>query len=187
MSNNTILRKYLDILNESEIPKVAPQIDDPEQIVYAETAQGGSVAQIIESVKAFQRTVKLPETGTLDPRTLAAIMSHSAKLAEDMGASASVPMAPTPAVNTNPADTPTPANPATAPTTTPATPPVITREDLENKAELHTGYGLGLRGGSHHDCGHEPGSSKHLHWHHGYSKGSKEFAECMGVMKPISM
>jgi hypothetical protein len=183
MSNNTILRKYLDILSESATPLAEPKIADPEQIVYAETAQGGSVAQIIESVKAFQRTVKLPETGALDPKTLAAIMSHSARLAEDL----------MPVPNeTAPSDAQQILDQALAQsqqqaTTQPTTAPVITREDLENKAELHTGYGLGLRGGSHHDCGHEPGSSKHLHWHHGYSKGAKEFAECMGVMKPVSM
>jgi len=198
MSNNTIFRKYLDILNESATPKTEERIADPEQITYAETAQGGSVAQIIESVKAFQRTVKLPETGALDPKTLAAIMSHSARLAEDAPDGSSTPMpaaspaapAGTPASTGNNASVDMVPNdpnvntgaPAQAVAQAPAPAPVVTREDLENKAELHTGYGQGLRGGSHHDCSHEPGSGKHLHWHHGYAKGAKEYAECMGGM-----
>lgn len=163
MATQDILRKYLDILNESEAPKVE-QIADPEELVYSETAQGGSVAQIIEAVKAFQRTVKLPESGSLDPKTLAAIMSHSARLAED--------------------DMPTPMPTSTAPTApvNPTTAPPMEegtiQDTLRRKAALHEGYAHGLLANSHHECSHPEGSHEHLHFMHGYSKG---LAECTGV------
>jgi hypothetical protein len=166
MSNNTILRKYLDILNESETPKAEVKITDPEQIVYAETAQGGSVAKIIESVKAFQRTVKLPETGALDPKTLAAIMSHSSRLAEDNMGNAPAQPAFTPEAPTAPAPT------------APAPMAETIQDTLRRKAALHEGYSCGLMAESHHKCVHPEGSHEHLHWHHGYSKG---LAECSGV------
>ena len=208
MSNNTILRKYLDILSEDTSSKPADPsaIDAPSSDTSApdegKKVPIQSLAQkVVSTVTEFQKGIqaiagqfpanaperKVKPSGAIDPQTLVCLYAHynqaggaGKKVANDLK---------------TPSDEGTADNTISendgmmggaAPAPMPAPMP-ITQEELEHKAELHIGYGHGLSGGSHHACEHEPGSKKHLHWHHGYAKGAKEYAEClsgMGVYKP---
>lgn len=167
MSTNVILRKYLDILNEAEDVKnqaasepVAGDgaMPDPqEQITYAPVKGEGSIKEVIEAVKKFQGAVGLEETGVIDPKTLAEILSQSGQLGKEEMAKLS-------------------AGAKEAETTEPVAEGLEGRgkhDMISDKAALHLGYAHGLMGEMH-QCAHPVGSSAHSHYSHGHHEGLKE-------------
>lgn len=211
MSNNTILRKYLDILSEVDATPADPApISSPDAGTtdkQADQSSKGSVQslaqKVVSAVTDFQKGImaiasnfppnaperKVKVTGAIDPVTLVTLYAHynqagqaGKQVANDIASpsdqdkiSENIGVVPNPSGATSVDQ----AKALGASMPVPASTPAMTQEELMHKAELHDGYAKGLRGDSHHTCEHEPGSKAHLHWHHGYSKGSREFAECM--------
>jgi hypothetical protein len=213
MSNNTILRKYLDILSEVDAAPADPApvsspdagTTDKQDNQSAKSSVQSLAQKVVTSVTEFQKGImsiasnfppnaperKVKATGAIDPVTLVTLYAHfnqagqaGKQVASDVSSpsdqdkiSENIGVVPNPSGATSVDQ----AKELGASMPVPATAPAITQEELEHKAELHDGYAKGLRGDSHHSCDHEPGSKKHLHWTHGYAKGSKEFAECMAA------
>jgi len=200
-STNDVLRKYLDILNEAEIP-ATPAPTDPAQLDAPATDSSGKMdpiesaaGKVINAVKDFQKIIssvsgkfpanaperRIQTNGMIDPPTLAAIYSHGGR---GLSGSAELQKSLT---------TPSDADSTTmneddmagtiAPTETPTPVPMTEtiQDTIRRKAALHEGYACGLMAESHHNCTHPEGSHEHLHYMHGYSKG---LAECTGVWSP---
>ena len=163
MAQQEILRKYLDILNESS-PASSQEEMLPLNMVSAPSEN--PVRDLLEAVVKFKATQSDLEQNTrLDPKTLARIMSLSKVMEDDMG---------------NPMPAPTSTPPTGAPTSAPMPMEENIMDTLRKKAALHRGYSHGLMGDSHTHCAHKEGTPEHMHWHHGYSEGLKE---CSGVWK----
>lgn len=158
MSTNDILRKYLDILNESEAaPATAPTDNPADQITYAPETGKGSIKEVIEAVKDFQSSIGKDPTGIIDPSTLAEILSQSGTMAKDEMAKFQT-------------------EPAAADSAAPIAEGMngVNKQDmLADKAALHMGYAHGLMG-SCPECEHPVGSSAHSHYKHGQTEGLKE-------------
>ena len=164
MSTQDILRRYLDILNEgdekptTDKPASAETSDiaDPSQITYAPPKGKGSIKSVIQAVRDFQESVKLPVTGLIDPKTLAEILSQSGTMGQDEieklqagEAEKSDVVAESAAMGSSKQD------------------------QLMEKAALHLGYAHGLMGHDH-QCPHAVGTSAHSHYAHGHQLGLKE-------------
>lgn len=163
MSSNDILRKYLDILNEGAEATAEPVAGDgamPEpqsQITYAPVQGEGSIKAVIEAVKNFQGAVGLEETGVIDPKTLAEILSQSGQLGKSEVQKLQ-------------------AGHEESQATQPVAEGLEGRgkhDMLADKAALHLGYAHGLMGEAH-QCVHPVGSSAHSHYAHGHQEGLKE-------------
>ena len=173
MSSNDILRKYLDILNEAADQAAAEPVAGDgampapqEQITYAPVQGEGSIKEVIEAVKKFQGTVGLEETGVIDPKTLAEILSQSGQMGKDEMAKLS-------------------AGVEAGQTTAPVAEGLEGRgkhDMLADKAALHMGYAHGLMGEGH-QCAHPVGSSAHSHYSHGHQEGLKE---CGVISSPMA-
>jgi ribosome modulation factor len=160
MAQQDILRKYLDILNESTPAEKAEGMIPLDQV---SAPSENPVAELLEAVARFKQSQPDLETDTrLDPKTLARIMSLSKVMEDDMGSMSGAPMAPSPST----------------PNQMPMEENIM--DTLRKKAALHRGYSHGLMGDSHTHCAHKEGTPEHMHWHHGYSEGLKE---CSGVWK----
>jgi len=157
MSTNDILRKYLDILNESDAaPAAAPVTDNPsDQITYAPPTGKGSIKKVIEAVKEFQQEVGIEADGVITPRTLAEILSQSGSMGKEEMEKLQAPAE---------QDT------------------EVVAEGIEgrgkhdmlaDKAALHLGFAHGLMGEAH-QCAHPVGTSAHSHYAHGHQEGLKE-------------
>ena len=159
----------------------ASTMPDPSKadLTYAPQSGSGSIQAVIDAVKAFQKKTGLNPSGILDPKTMAAILSQSGKVAKDTAAKMQQPSdAPASGDKLSEDDmggTMSSSMPS-APSAMPVTETI--QDTLRRKAALHEGYACGLMAESHHKCVHPEGSHEHLHWHHGYSKG---LAECTGV------
>lgn len=168
MSTNDILRRYLDILNEDEQP--TPAMPSPDgQVTYAPQSGTGSISDVMEAVKAFQKSVGLEETGLLDPKTLAEILAQSGRLGKEEAAKLNA--------GAQSAE-PKPEEMAEGMGTGSSK-----QDQLHDKAALHLGYAHGLLGGEH-QCSHGVGTSGHSHYCHGHNEGLKECG--MGRMAPTS-
>lgn len=175
MSTNDILRKYLDILKEDAEQQpaatAAPEAGDSampspeEQITYAPVTGEGSIKEVIEAVKNFQGAVGLEETGIIDPKTLAEILSQSGQMGKAEMAKLT-------------------AGHEEQQTTAPVAEGLEGRgkhDMLADKAALHMGYAHGLMGEGH-QCVHPVGSSAHSHYSHGHQEGLKE---CGVISNPM--
>jgi hypothetical protein len=210
MAQQDILRKYLDILNEAEVPaKSTPadpaQLDAPPADSSKSDPIETAAGKIINAVKDFQKLIssvasKFPQNaperrvqtnGMIDPPTLAAIYSHGGKGltgSAELQKSLRTPSdSDSTAMNENDMGTMDQApmggagaGDYQAPMTTAPMSETI-QDTLRRKAALHEGYACGLMAESHHSCTHPEGSHEHLHYMHGYSKG---LAECTGVWSP---
>jgi hypothetical protein len=168
MSTNDILRKYLDILNESDAaPAVAPVTDNPaDQITYAPPAGNGSIKKVIEAVKEFQEEVGIAPDGVITPRTLAEILSQSGAMGkEEMEKLKAAPAEQDPAVVAEGIEG------------------RGKHDMLADKAALHLGFAHGLMGEAH-QCAHPVGSSAHSHYAHGHQEGLKECGAIPGGASP---
>jgi ribosome modulation factor len=165
MAQQDILRKYLDILNESTPAQAVEELLSLDQV---SAPSESPVRDLLEAIAAFKSTQPDLEQDTrLDPKTLARIMSLSKVLENDMG---SMP----------PMGGGAGAGDAMAPMPAPMPMEESIQDTLRKKAALHKGYSHGLMGDSHTHCSHKEGTPEHMHWHHGYSEGLKE---CSGVWK----
>lgn len=163
MSTNDILRKYLDILNEDDGSVAQPAAGDgamPDpaaHVTYAPQQGAGSIKEVIEAVKNFQGAVGLEETGVIDPKTLAEILSQSGQMGKEEVQKLT-------------------AGHDEAQTTAPVAEGIEGRgkhDMLADKAALHLGYAHGLMGEAH-QCAHPVGTSSHSHYAHGHQEGLKE-------------
>lgn len=164
MSTNDILRKYLDILNESDATTAAaPVTDNPaDQITYAPPTGKGSIKKVIEAVKEFQEEVGIAPDGVITPRTLAEILSQSGAMGKEEMEKLK-------------------AGTEQQPAATEQEPAVVAEgiegrgkhDMLSDKAALHLGFAHGLMGEAH-QCAHPVGSSAHSHYAHGHQEGLKE-------------
>jgi hypothetical protein len=165
MSTNDILRKYLDILNEDEVPATTtPTAPAPtgEVPTIAPMEGKGSIKKVIESVKEFQQEVGIePADGVINPRTLAEILSQSGTLGKDEVAKLKA--------GAEQQST----EKETDPVTEGAGHGSSKHDQLTDKAALHLGYSHGLQGHEH-QCPHGVGTSAHSHYSHGFNEGLKE-------------
>ena len=169
MSTNDILRKYLDILNESEVAQ-APVTDNPsDQITYAPPTGKGSIKKVIEAVKEFQEEVGITLDGVISPRTLAEILSQSGSMGKEemeklkAGAEQSASQ--------------------NAEVVAEGTEGRGKHDMLADKAALHLGFAHGLMGEGH-QCPHGVGTSAHSHYCHGHQEGLKECGTLPGGSSP---
>jgi hypothetical protein len=169
MSTNDILRKYLDILNESEVAP-APVTDNPsDQITYAPPTGKGSIKKVIEAVKEFQEEVGITPDGVISPRTLAEILSQSGAMGKEeieklkAGAEQS--------------------SSQNAEVVAEGTEGRGKHDMLADKAALHLGFAHGLMGEGH-QCPHGVGTSAHSHYCHGHQEGLKECGTLPGGSSP---
>ena len=167
MAQQDILRKYLDILNDT-----APAESKEELLALEELSAPSEnpVRDLLEAIAKFKATQPdLTQDSRLDPKTLARIMSLGKVMEDDIGGGMPAP------------------TPDTAPMPATQAPPAMEEnimDTLRKKAALHRGYAHGLMGDSHTHCSHKEGTPEHMHWHHGYSEGLKE---CSGVWQAGAM
>jgi hypothetical protein len=171
MSTNDILRKYLDILNESDAaPATAPVTDNPaDQITYAPVQGKGSIKKVIEAVKEFQEEVGITPDGVISPRTLAEILSQSGSMGKEEMEKLKAGAAEQPAAT------------ADSEVVAEGTEGRGKHDMLSDKAALHLGYAHGLMGEGH-QCAHPVGTSAHSHYAHGHQEGLKECGGMGGQM-----
>jgi hypothetical protein len=170
MSTNDILRKYLDILNESDAaPATAPVTDTPsDQITFAPRQGNGSIKKVIDAVKEFQKEVGIEADGVINPRTLAELLSQSGTMGKEeaekfkAGAQQGSQDAEVVAEGTEGRGK---------------------HDMLADKAALHLGFAHGLMGEAH-QCSHPVGSSAHSHYAHGHQEGLKECGTLPGGSSP---
>jgi hypothetical protein len=172
MSTNDILRKYLDILNESDAATAAaPVTDNPsDQITFAPQQGNGSIKKVIEAVKEFQEEVGIaPADGVINPRTLAELLSQSGTMGKEEAEKFKAG-----AKDQSAADS------------------EVVAEGIEgrgkhdmlaDKAALHLGFAHGLMGEGH-QCPHGVGTSAHSHYCHGHQEGLKECGTLPGGSSP---
>jgi hypothetical protein len=170
MSTNDILRKYLDILNESDAaPATAPVTDNPsDQITFAPPQGKGSIKKVIEAVKEFQEEVGITPDGEINPRTLAELLSQSGTLSKEDEAKFK-------AGSEQPADSEVVAE---------GTEGRGKHDMLSDKAALHLGFAHGLMGEGH-QCPHGVGTSAHSHYCHGHQEGVKECGSSPAMAAPV--
>lgn len=215
MSTKDILRKYLDILNESseQSTPAAGIAMQPEQIIPPQDGDG-SIRRVSEALRAFQKAAGKQETGLPDFETIGELKSSKAPEAQSVKEAVAAYQKTKQMPNqTGDLDPMTLAEMISdsgslrddeaakiqkgfeqAKSNGQAEEPALNesamvadpKAALEHKASLHEGYSQGLRGVPV-ECSHEVGTPHHSHHMHGHMLGKKEFDECWNPVANVAM